>query len=187
MKRFFKVRLLPVCLLLVMLFRSLPVFAEGERVYHLDTAYASERLAYGTVEPIDTGAAFTSHSYYDQLESDLQRTIYEAVCNTLPGDPAFTLETSEIPTFILPAEGPTQAFQQQVMDFIASQVLPAYAATGEIVEITCHKIKCNLVGVIENMVEMSQYETYMDNYDYYTLIAEASDAEPAGQEELPLS
>lgn len=49
------------------------------------------------------------------------------------------------------------------------------------------KIKCNLIGVIENMVEMSQYETYMDNYDYYTLIAEASDAEPAGQEELPLS
>lgn len=36
------------------------------------------------------------------------------------------------------------------------------------------KIKCNLIGVIENMVEMSQYETYMDNYDYYTLIAEAS-------------
>ncbi len=130
MKRFFKVRLLPVCLLLVMLFQSLPVFAEGERVYHLDTAYASERLAYGTVEPIDTGAAFTSHSYYDQLESDLQRTIYEAVCNTLPGDPAFTLETSEIPTFILPAEGPTQEFQQQVMDFIASQVLPAYAAAS---------------------------------------------------------
>ena len=130
MKRFFKVRLLPVCLLLVMLFQSLPVFAEGERVYHLDTAYASERLAYGTVEPIDTDAAFTSHSYYDQLESDLQRTIYEAVCNTLPGDPAFTLETSEIPTFILPAEGATQEFQQQVMDFIASQVLPAYAAAS---------------------------------------------------------
>lgn len=47
------------------------------------------------------------------------------------------------------------------------------------------KIKCNLIGVVENMVEMSQYETYMDNYDYYTLIAEASDPEPAAQAELP--
>ena len=46
------------------------------------------------------------------------------------------------------------------------------------------KIKCNLIGVVENMVEMSQYETYMDNYDYYTLIAEASDSEPTPQEEL---
>lgn len=36
------------------------------------------------------------------------------------------------------------------------------------------KIKCNLIGVIENMVDMSQYETYMDNYDYYSLVAEAS-------------
>ena len=40
------------------------------------------------------------------------------------------------------------------------------------------KIKCNLIGVIENMVDMSQYESYMDHYDYYTLIAEASE-EPA--------
>lgn len=39
------------------------------------------------------------------------------------------------------------------------------------------KIKCNLIGVIENMVEMSQYETYMDHYDYYTLIAEAEEVE----------
>ena len=37
------------------------------------------------------------------------------------------------------------------------------------------KIKCNLIGVIENMVEMSQYETYMDNYDYYNLVAEAEE------------
>ena len=35
------------------------------------------------------------------------------------------------------------------------------------------KIKCNLIGIIENMVDMSQYEMYMDNYDYYTLIADA--------------
>ena len=41
------------------------------------------------------------------------------------------------------------------------------------------KIKCNLIGVIENMVDMDAYETYMDNYDYYTLIAEASDAQTA--------
>ena len=41
------------------------------------------------------------------------------------------------------------------------------------------KIKCNLVGVIENMVDMSQYETYMDNYDYYTLVAEAAEEQPA--------
>lgn len=35
------------------------------------------------------------------------------------------------------------------------------------------KIKCNIIGIIENMVDMRQYETYMDNYDYYTLVAEA--------------
>ena len=40
------------------------------------------------------------------------------------------------------------------------------------------KIKCNLIGVIENMVDMSQYETYMDDYDYYSLIAEASEQQP---------
>lgn len=48
------------------------------------------------------------------------------------------------------------------------------------------KIKCNLIGVIENMVDMSQYETYMDNYDYYTLIAEATDGQADQQEEMPL-
>ena len=36
------------------------------------------------------------------------------------------------------------------------------------------KIKCNLIGVIENMVNMREYETYMDNYDYYSLLAGAS-------------
>lgn len=40
------------------------------------------------------------------------------------------------------------------------------------------KIKCNLIGVIENMVDMSQYETYMDNYDYYTLVAGAVEETP---------
>ena len=49
------------------------------------------------------------------------------------------------------------------------------------------KIKCNLIGVIENMVEMSQYETYMENYDYYTLIADASQTPAAGQESASLS
>lgn len=29
------------------------------------------------------------------------------------------------------------------------------------------KIKCNLIGVVENMVNMREYEMYMDNYDYY--------------------
>ena len=41
------------------------------------------------------------------------------------------------------------------------------------------KIKCNLVGVIENMVDRSQYETYMDTSDYYTLVAEAAEEQPA--------
>ena len=41
------------------------------------------------------------------------------------------------------------------------------------------KIKCNLIGVIENMVEMSQYETYMDNYDYYNLVSEAAEEQAA--------
>lgn len=49
------------------------------------------------------------------------------------------------------------------------------------------KIKCNLIGVIENMVDMSQYETYMDNYDYYTLVAEAANEKAAAHEKMPLS
>lgn len=49
------------------------------------------------------------------------------------------------------------------------------------------KIKCNLIGVIENMVDMSQYETYMDNYDYYTLVAEAANEKAAVHEKMPLS
>lgn len=48
------------------------------------------------------------------------------------------------------------------------------------------KIKCNLIGVIENMVDMSQYETYMDNYDYYTLVAEASNEKAAADKERSL-
>ncbi len=37
------------------------------------------------------------------------------------------------------------------------------------------RIKCNLIGVIENMADMREYETYMDDYDYYTLLADASE------------
>lgn len=48
------------------------------------------------------------------------------------------------------------------------------------------KIKCNLIGVIENMVDMSQYETYMDNYDYYSLVAEASNEQETAREQAPL-
>ena len=44
------------------------------------------------------------------------------------------------------------------------------------------KIKCNLIGVIENMVDMREYETYMDDYDYYTLRSAASDSEAAAKE-----
>ncbi len=36
------------------------------------------------------------------------------------------------------------------------------------------KIKCNLIGVIENMVDMSEYENYMDNYDYYSLLTQGN-------------
>ncbi len=48
------------------------------------------------------------------------------------------------------------------------------------------KIKCNLIGVIENMVDMSQYETYMDNHDYYTLVADASDGQATEHEAISL-
>lgn len=48
------------------------------------------------------------------------------------------------------------------------------------------KIKCNLIGVIENMVDMSQYETYMDNYDYYSLVADASNSQETQPEKAPL-
>lgn len=36
------------------------------------------------------------------------------------------------------------------------------------------KIKCNLIGVIENMVDMREYEAYMDNYDYYSQLPDKS-------------
>lgn len=36
------------------------------------------------------------------------------------------------------------------------------------------KIKCNLIGVIENMVDMREYEAYMDNYNYYSLLPDRS-------------
>jgi len=36
------------------------------------------------------------------------------------------------------------------------------------------KIKCNLIGVIENMVDMREYETYMEDYNYYSMLAGAS-------------
>jgi len=36
------------------------------------------------------------------------------------------------------------------------------------------KIKCNLIGVIENMVDMREYEAYMDNYNYYSLLTDRS-------------
>lgn len=37
------------------------------------------------------------------------------------------------------------------------------------------KIECNLIGVIENMVDMREYETYMDHYNYYAKLAGDSD------------
>ena len=43
------------------------------------------------------------------------------------------------------------------------------------------KIKCNLIGVIENKVDIHEYETYMDNYDYYTLLAANSARKAAAQ------
>ncbi len=49
------------------------------------------------------------------------------------------------------------------------------------------KIKCNLIGVVENMVDMRQYETYMDNYDYYSLVADTSDGEATEPEKASLS
>ena len=35
------------------------------------------------------------------------------------------------------------------------------------------RIKCNLIGVVENMVDLREYETYMDDYDYYTHLSDA--------------
>lgn len=35
------------------------------------------------------------------------------------------------------------------------------------------RINCNLIGVIENMVDMKEYESYMDDYNYYNLSADA--------------
>lgn len=48
------------------------------------------------------------------------------------------------------------------------------------------RIKCNLIGVIENKVDMQEYETYMDHYDYYTLLAEKRD-KANGRKEIPLA
>lgn len=36
--------------------------------------------------------------------------------------------------------------------------------------------RCNLIGVIENMVDMREYRSYMEDYDYYTPSAAAKDS-----------
>ena len=126
MKRFFKVRLLPICLLLVMLLQTLPVLAQRETVYHLGMRHAAESKTYGTVTPDFS----VSYLYYDQLETDAQRTIYNALVEAKPGDNIIALEVTDIPTFIVPSQGATAAFQAEIMAYVESQVLPAYAAAS---------------------------------------------------------
>ena len=126
MKRFFKVRLLPICLLLVMLLQTLPVLAQRETVYHLGMRHAAESKTYGTVTPDFS----VSYLYYDQLETDAQRTIYNALAEAKPGDNIIALEVTDIPTFIVPSQGATAAFQAEIMAYVESQVLPAYAAAS---------------------------------------------------------
>ena len=124
MKRFFKVRLLPLCLLLVMLLQSLPVLARGETVYRLGMRSASESETYGTISPNFAD----SHLYYDQLETEAQRALYNALTEAKPGDPVILLEVTDIPTIIVPPEGATMAFEAEIMAYVESQALPAYAA-----------------------------------------------------------
>ena len=124
MKRFFKVRLLPLCLLLVMILQSLPVLARGETVYRLGMRSASESETYGTISPNFAD----SHLYYDQLETEAQRALYNALTEAKPGDPVILLEVTDIPTIIVPPEGATMAFQAEIMAYVESQALPAYAA-----------------------------------------------------------
>ncbi len=126
MKRFFKVRLLPLCLTLLLLLQALPVMAQSETVYHLGMYYAAESQTYGTVAP---NTAF-SHLYYDQLENDMQRELYARLAQATPGGNIIALETTDIPVITVPAEGATPAFQAEIMAFVSSQVFPAYAAAA---------------------------------------------------------
>ena len=51
MKRFIKVRLLPICLLLIMLFQAIPVTAQSGKTLSLGTRYVSEERLYGLITP----------------------------------------------------------------------------------------------------------------------------------------
>lgn len=127
MKRFFKVRLLPILLLLTLLCQSVPVTArETVTYYFLGGRRLEESRTYGTVTPDFA----VSHLYYDQLENDLQRELYHELFNSTPASDVITITLTDIPEFIIPPGGFTQELENELLDYVESFVSPAYAAAS---------------------------------------------------------
>ena len=124
MKRFLKVRLLPICLLLILLFQAIPVTAHGGKTLSLGTRYVSEERLYGLITPDFS----VSHLYYDQLENDIQRGIFEDICGASPENCSFEVVLTELPEFTIEGNSLSQEVQDAILAFVESFVLPAYAA-----------------------------------------------------------
>ena len=124
MKRFLKVRLLPICLLLILLFQAIPVTAHGSKTLSLGTRYVSEERLYGLITPDFS----VSHLYYDQLENDIQRNIFDDICCASPEYSSFQVTLTDLPEFTIEGNSLPQEVQDALLAYVDSFVLPAYAA-----------------------------------------------------------
>ena len=124
MKRFLKVRLLPICLLLILLFQAIPVTAQTGKTLSLGTRYVSEERLYGLITPDFS----VSHLYYDQLENDIQRNIFDDICCASPEYSSFQVTLTDLPEFTIEGNSLPQEVQDALLAYVDSFVLPAYAA-----------------------------------------------------------
>ena len=124
MKHFLKVRLLPICLLLILLFQAIPVTAHDGKTLSLGTRYVSEERLYGLITPDFS----VSHLYYDQLENDIQRNIFDDICCASPEYSSFQVTLTDLPEFIIESNYVPQDVQDAILAYVDSFVLPAYAA-----------------------------------------------------------
>ncbi|MBR5264017.1 MAG: hypothetical protein IKV50_04900 [Clostridia bacterium] len=124
MKYFLKVRLLPICLLLILLFQAIPVTAHGGKTISLGTRYVSEERLYGLITPDFS----VSHLYYDQLENDIQRNIFDDICCASPEYSSFQVTLTDLPEFIIEGNSIPQEVQDAILAYVDSYVMPAYAA-----------------------------------------------------------
>ena len=124
MKYFLKVRLLPICLLLILLFQAIPVTAHGGKTISLGTRYVSEERLYGLITPDFS----VSHLYYDQLENDIQRSIFDEICCASPEHPSFQVTLTDLPKFTVGNGDISEDVQYAILAYVNDFVMPAYAA-----------------------------------------------------------